>query len=46
VEKIASVLPQVERKTFAGVGHEPEQDNPELYAATITEFVTRVNSAV
>jgi pimeloyl-ACP methyl ester carboxylesterase len=46
VEKIASVLPQAERKTFAGVGHEPEQDNPEFYAATLTEFVTRAISAI
>jgi pimeloyl-ACP methyl ester carboxylesterase len=42
VEKVARVLPQAERKTFAEAGHEPEYSHPELYAATITEFVTRV----
>jgi pimeloyl-ACP methyl ester carboxylesterase len=42
VAKIASVLPQAERKTFVGAGHEPEDSHPERYVATITEFVTRV----
>jgi pimeloyl-ACP methyl ester carboxylesterase len=46
VAKIASVLPQAELKTFAGVGHEPEDSHPELYVATITEFITRVSSSV
>jgi len=46
VEKVANVLPQAERKTFAGAGHEPEDTHPELYVATITEFITRVTSTV
>lgn len=45
VEKIASALPRAERKTFVGVGHEPEQTHPELYAATITEFIVRATSS-
>jgi pimeloyl-ACP methyl ester carboxylesterase len=46
VEKLAPVLPQAERKTWVGVGHEPEDTHPELYVATVTEFITRVTSAV
>jgi pimeloyl-ACP methyl ester carboxylesterase len=42
VEKVANVLPQAERKTFAGAGHEPEQSHPEVYVATVAEFITRV----
>jgi pimeloyl-ACP methyl ester carboxylesterase len=45
VEKIATALPQAERKTFLGVGHEPEYEAPERYVATIGEFITRVASA-
>jgi pimeloyl-ACP methyl ester carboxylesterase len=45
VEKIASVLPQAEMQTFLGVGHEPEQTHPELYAATVTEFIVRATSS-
>jgi pimeloyl-ACP methyl ester carboxylesterase len=41
MEKIARVLPQAERMTFAGAGHEPESDTPDGYVATITEFVAR-----
>jgi pimeloyl-ACP methyl ester carboxylesterase len=46
VEKIARVLPLAERMTFPGAGHEPEYDTPEGYVTRITEFITRVNSAV
>ena len=42
VEKVANVLPQSERKTFLGAGHEPEDSHPEAYVATLTEFITRV----
>jgi pimeloyl-ACP methyl ester carboxylesterase len=42
MEKVASALPQAERLTFLGAGHEPEYDTPERYVATITEFITRV----
>jgi pimeloyl-ACP methyl ester carboxylesterase len=45
VEKVAKVLPQAERKTFAGAGHEPEQSHPEVYVATVAEFITRVASS-
>jgi len=46
IEKVASVLPHAERKTFLGVGHEPEDSHPELYVATLTEFITRVASSL
>ena len=46
VEKVANVLPQSERKTFLGAGHEPEDTHPEDYVATLTEFITRVTSTV
>jgi pimeloyl-ACP methyl ester carboxylesterase len=46
VEKLASVLPQSERKTFVGAGHEPEYDAPELYVATVIEFIARVSTSV
>jgi hypothetical protein len=35
IAKVATALPQVERKTFAGVGHEPDYDAPERYVGTI-----------
>jgi pimeloyl-ACP methyl ester carboxylesterase len=46
VEKIANALPQAERMTFPGVGHEPEYEAPERYVATVTEFITRVSNAL
>jgi pimeloyl-ACP methyl ester carboxylesterase len=46
VEAVANALPQAERMTFLGVGHEPEYDTPERYVATITEFISRVRSSV
>jgi pimeloyl-ACP methyl ester carboxylesterase len=46
VEKVAHVLPQSERKTFLGAGHEPEDTHPEDYVATLTEFISRVTSTV
>lgn len=45
VDKLAHTLPQVERKTFLGAGHEPEQSHPEDYGTTITEFITRVTTS-
>jgi pimeloyl-ACP methyl ester carboxylesterase len=46
VDKIASVLPHAERKTFLGVGHEPEDTHPALYVATLSKFITRVTSSI
>lgn len=46
MEKVARELPQAERKTFLGVGHEPEYEAPELYVATITEFIVRATTSV
>jgi pimeloyl-ACP methyl ester carboxylesterase len=46
VEKVANVLPQSERKTFLGAGHEPEDSHPEDYVATLSEFIIRVTSTV
>jgi pimeloyl-ACP methyl ester carboxylesterase len=40
IEKVAQALPQAERQIFPGVDHEPEQSHPELYVATVTEFIT------
>ena len=41
VDKLAGILPHAERKTFAGMGHEPEQTHPEDYAATVTDFIVQ-----
>jgi pimeloyl-ACP methyl ester carboxylesterase len=46
VDKVAQVLPRAERKTFLGVGHEPEDTHHELYVATVTEFIKRVIHSV
>lgn len=46
VEKLANALPQVERKTFVGAGHEPEQSDPETYVRTLIEFITTTNSSL
>lgn len=43
VDKIANALPQAERKTFVGAGHEPEQSNPETYVRTLAEFIAKTN---
>lgn len=45
MDKIASMFPQAERKTFAGMAHEPEQDNPQIYSATVTEFAERATTS-
>ncbi len=44
MEKLASVLPHAERKIYAGADHEPEYSHPEVYAATIAGFITRVTT--
>jgi pimeloyl-ACP methyl ester carboxylesterase len=46
VERLARALPHAERKTFPGAGHEPEDSHPELYAATLREFIVRVTGSV
>jgi pimeloyl-ACP methyl ester carboxylesterase len=46
VDKVAKVLPHAERKTFLEAGHEPEDSHPELYVATITEFIVRATASV
>ncbi|RPI91003.1 MAG: alpha/beta hydrolase [Chloroflexi bacterium] len=43
IEKLAKVLPQAERKTFLGAGHEPEQSDPETYVRTLAEFIAKTN---
>jgi pimeloyl-ACP methyl ester carboxylesterase len=40
IDKLAGALPRAERKIFSGADHEPEQSQPEDYAAAIIEFVT------
>jgi pimeloyl-ACP methyl ester carboxylesterase len=42
IDKLAKALPQAELWTFPGAVHEPEQAHPELYAAAVAGFVTRV----
>jgi pimeloyl-ACP methyl ester carboxylesterase len=46
VEQLANVLPQAERKTFAGANHEAEQSHSEAYVATVTEFLTRCTASL
>jgi pimeloyl-ACP methyl ester carboxylesterase len=41
MDRIASMFPQAERLTLDGIGHEPEQDDPERFSATIIEFAER-----
>lgn len=46
VEQMAKMLPQAQRKTFLGAGHEPQQSHPEEFAATIIEFISRLTQPV
>jgi pimeloyl-ACP methyl ester carboxylesterase len=39
LDKLAAVLPNATRKTFAGAGHLPHFTHPQEYVALITEFV-------
>jgi len=39
LDKLAAVLPNATRKTFAGAGHIPHVTHPEEYVAAITEFI-------
>jgi pimeloyl-ACP methyl ester carboxylesterase len=41
VDRLANLLPTAERRTFAAAGHEPEQSHPEVFVATVTDFITR-----
>ena len=43
IEKLAKALPQAERKSFLGAGHEPEQSDPEIYVRTLAEFIAKTN---
>ena len=45
VEKVASVLPRAERKTFAGAGHVPALSHPDVYGATVAAFITQVTGS-
>jgi pimeloyl-ACP methyl ester carboxylesterase len=45
VEKVATALPQAERMTFLGAGHEPEDTHPEVYVATIATFIAKASGA-
>ena len=40
LEKLAVVLPNATRKTFAGAGHIPHVTHPQEYVAAITEFIS------
>jgi len=39
LDKLAAVLPNATRKTFAGAGHIPHVTHPQEYVAAITEFI-------
>jgi pimeloyl-ACP methyl ester carboxylesterase len=39
LDKLAGVLPNVTRKTFAGAGHGPHFTHPQEYVAAVTEFI-------
>jgi pimeloyl-ACP methyl ester carboxylesterase len=41
VERIAGVLPGAQRHVFANAGHEPEQSHPDVFAATVADFIAR-----
>jgi pimeloyl-ACP methyl ester carboxylesterase len=41
VERIARVLPRAERHVFAHAGHEPEQSHPDVFVATVADFIAR-----
>jgi pimeloyl-ACP methyl ester carboxylesterase len=40
VDRIAAVMPQATRRTFAGAGHVPHLSHPEEYVRVVTEFVS------
>jgi pimeloyl-ACP methyl ester carboxylesterase len=40
LDKLASVLPNATRRTFAGAGHIPHVSHPQEYVAAITEFIS------
>jgi len=42
----AAALPQAERKTFSGAGHEPEDSHPELYVAVVRDYLAVKRTAV
>ena len=44
-DKLAAVLPNATRKTFAGAGHIPHVTHPQEYADAIVEFAKRGQSA-
>ncbi len=44
LDKLAAVLPNATRKTFAGAGHIPHVSHPQEYVATITEFISGASS--
>ena len=39
VDRIAAVMPQATRRTYAGAGHVPHLSHPEEYVRVVTEFV-------
>lgn len=39
VDRIASVMPRAERRTYAGAGHVPHLSHPDEYVRVVTEFV-------
>jgi pimeloyl-ACP methyl ester carboxylesterase len=44
LDKLAAVLPNATRKTFAGAGHIPHVTHPQEYVAAITEFIDGAES--
>jgi len=44
LDKLAAVLPNATRKTFAGDGHIPHFTHPQEYVAAITEFIDSASS--
>ncbi len=44
VDKLAAVLPNVTRKTFAGAGHMPHVTHPQEYVQAVVEFVESASS--
>jgi pimeloyl-ACP methyl ester carboxylesterase len=43
VEKVASVLPQAERVNVADANHDVQISQPEAFARTLRDFLTRVS---
>jgi pimeloyl-ACP methyl ester carboxylesterase len=39
VSRLAAVMPQATRRTYAGAGHVPHLSHPEEFARVVTEFV-------